>query len=160
MSRPITHQVPEHLVDAFLRATVDFFSQAGTGRAASQIAAELRAQDRDAGLDALAFLVNLTQGDTGQCGIVARFLAGLYNGFDFPFDLTELRALDSDLFERCVAVLRLDNTPTVEIHRYIPDGDAVFLKMLRDWDLVKRPAPPPPPGERFTAKYRGTFTAP
>ncbi|MBC7623267.1 MAG: hypothetical protein H7232_07770, partial [Aeromicrobium sp.] len=92
----------------------------------------------------LALLIDVTRRDSAQCGIVARFLAGLYNGRDFPFDLTELRGLDADLFEHCLAVLRLDSNPTVEIHKYLPDGEKVFLKMLRDWDLVRRPILPVP----------------
>lgn len=158
--RPITHQVPEHLVEAFLQTTSEFFQNAHGGTTTAQRAAELRAADRDAGLDALASLVDFTRGHTGQCGIVARFLAGLYNGTDFPFDLTELRAFDADLFEQCLAVLRLDNQPAVEIHKYIPDGDAVFLKMLQDWNLVKRPAPPPPPGDHFHVTYATHGNAP
>ena len=158
--RTITHQVPEHLVDTFLQATSEFFQQAHGGNTTAQRAAEIRAADRDAGLDALAALVDRTRGDTGQCGIIARFLAGLYNGTDFPFDLTELRALDADLFEQCMAVLRLDNQPTVAMHKYIPDGDKVFLRMLQDWNMIKRPAPPPPPGDTFYASYTSHGQAP
>ncbi|HEY6456293.1 MAG TPA: hypothetical protein VIY90_13555 [Steroidobacteraceae bacterium] len=32
---------------------------------------------------------------TGQSGRLVRFLAGVYNGQDYPFDLTELRGLDT-----------------------------------------------------------------
>lgn len=136
-TRPITHHVDEHLVEPFLAAATDFFAQARGSTTSGQRAAEVRAQDKDAGLDSLAHLVELASGDTGQCGIVARFLAGLYNGPDFPFDLTELRGLDADLFEHCMAVLRLGYHPEVEIHNYIPNGSAVFKRMLLDWNLIK-----------------------
>jgi hypothetical protein len=159
-TKPITHHIPEHLYEAFLQNATEFLQNAHVGSTTAQRALEVRSQDRDAGLDSLAFLLRLTLGSSGQCGIVARFLAGLYNGIDFPFDLTELRAIDADLFEHCMAVLRLDNTPTVEIHKYIPDGDKVFLKMLQDWNLVKRPAPPPTAGEWYNVTYASYGSAP
>jgi hypothetical protein len=34
---------------------------------------------------------------TGQARRLVRFLAGLYNGQDYPFDLSELRGLDTKL---------------------------------------------------------------
>jgi hypothetical protein len=34
---------------------------------------------------------------TGQARRLVRFLAGVYNGSDFPFDLTDLRTLDIEL---------------------------------------------------------------
>jgi hypothetical protein len=34
---------------------------------------------------------------SGQAGRLIRFIAGLYNGTDYPFDLTDLRALDTRL---------------------------------------------------------------
>jgi hypothetical protein len=157
---PVTHHVDAHLYEAFLDNARTFLQNARGGTTPQQRAAELRLQDRDAGLDSLRVLVDLTRGDSGQCGIVARFLAGLYNGIDFPFDLSELRALDADLFEHCMAVLRLDNTPTVEIHKYIPDGDKVFLKLLQDWGMVKRPAPPPPAADWYNVTYASYGTAP
>ncbi|EHP44228.1 hypothetical protein OR16_04602 [Cupriavidus basilensis OR16] len=154
-TQPITHHVPEHLVEAFLQAADEFFAQARGGRTAGQGAAEVRAQDRDRGLDSLAHLVEVAEGDTGQAGIVARFLAGLYNGTNFPFDLTELRGLDADLFEHCLAVLRLDNRPKVEVHRYFTDGDELWQCMIARWNLDQQPPAEPAPlhGERYQAKY-------
>jgi hypothetical protein len=159
-TKPVTHHIPDHLYEAFLQNATAFLQNARTGDTAAQRAIEVRLKDRDAGLDSLAYLLRLTLGTSGQCGIVARFLAGLYNGNDFPFNLTELRGLDADLFEHCVATLRLDNEPTVEIHKYIPDGEKVFLKLLQDWDLVKRPAPPPPAADWYNVKYDSYGNAP
>lgn len=161
-TQPIIHHVPEHLVDAFLQATDEFFAAARGGQTSGQRAAEVRAQDRDKGLDSLVYLVELTERDTRQAGIVARFLAGLYNGQAYPFDLTELRALDADLFEHCLAVLRLDNQPTVEIHKYLPDGDVRWQRMIADWNLDKRPPAEPEPvrGERYHVRYTTHGNAP
>src|SRR5207249_151353 len=117
------------------------------GNTSAQRAAEVRARDRDAGLDSLTHLARIAEGDTGQCGIIARFLAGLYNGTAFPFDLTELRGLDDDLFEHCLSVLRLDNIPATEIHKYFPDGEVRWQRMIKDWGLDKQ-APTEPEPER------------
>lgn len=99
----ITSEVPEHLVEAFTHTVRDFFAKSHGGNTSAQRAAEVRAADKDAGLNSLIHLASLAESDTGQASIVARFLAGLYNGIEFPFDLTELRALDADLFEHCLA---------------------------------------------------------
>jgi hypothetical protein len=135
----VSFDVPDHLFDAFMETANDFFSQAHEGTTLAQRAAEVRAQDRDAGLDALASLLDVAQGDAGQAGVIARFLAGLYNGQDYPFDLTELRGLDEDLFERCLAVLRLDNRPAVEVHDYFPAGAARWQEMIKCWGIASRP---------------------
>jgi hypothetical protein len=132
-SQAITFQVPRHLVDAFIEATNQFFAQAHEGTTPAQRAAEVRAGDRDAALDSLALLFHLTEDDSGQAAVIARFLASLYNGKDFPFDMTELRDLDEDLLEHCLAVLRLDSRHSIEIHRYFPDGEARWQAMVRRW---------------------------
>jgi len=149
----VTNEVPEHLFQDFVVHTREFFAKAYGGQTDAQRAAEVRAQDHDAGLDSLAELFDLARSDTGQAGIVARFLAGLYNGMDFPFDLTELRGLDATLFEHCLAVLRLDNRPKVEIHRYLPHGEQRMKQLLLDWGLVTRPVPPPSAGEDYNVRY-------
>lgn len=158
----ITHEVPRHLVPAFSDTAREFFVISHGGNTSAQRVAEVRARDNDAGLDSLVHLVNVTEGDSGQCGIIARFLAGLYNGTEFPFDLTELRGLDLDLFEHCLAVLRLDNVPAVEIHKYFPDGDARWKRMIKDWNLDKPPPEEPEPtrGERYAVSYVSHGNAP
>lgn len=129
-TRAITHQVPQHLVEAFLKIANELFTNARGMRTVAQRAEAVRAQDIDMGLDSLVHLAEVAEGDSLQAGIAARFLAGLYNGQAYPFDLTELRALDADLFEHCLAVLRLDNRPKVEIHQYFPDGQARFQRLI------------------------------
>ncbi|AXV99238.1 hypothetical protein CJO80_27180 (plasmid) [Ralstonia solanacearum] len=161
-SQKITHEVPAHLVAAFLQTVNEFFTQAHGQQTPGQRAAEIRAQDRDAGLDSLAYLLTVAERDSGQSGIVARFLVGLYNGTDYPFNLTELRTLDEDLFEHCLAVLRLDNTPAVEVNEYFPDGQARWRRLIKQWGLDKRPPPEPPvaQGPHCAARYRTYGNAP
>lgn len=160
-TQSITHQVPAHLVTAFLQTVDAFFAQARGQQTPAQRAEEIRAQDRDAGLDSLAHLLEVAERDLGQSSVVARFLVGLYNGQDFPFDLTELRRLDDDLFEHCLAVLRLDQA-RVEVHTYFPDGQARWQRLIRDWGMDKRPPPEPAiaQGPHCAARYRTYAEAP
>jgi hypothetical protein len=88
---------------------------------------------RAIGIDALLRLVPIAQRDSGQSGVIARFLLGLFNGPAHPFDLTELRGLDAGLFDDCLAVLRLDNSPEQEVHTYIHNGDAIWEDLRRNW---------------------------
>ena len=72
-------------------------------------------------------LIKVAEGDTGQSVRIARFLLGLYNGPAFPFDLTDLRALDRSLKNDCLAVLAMDSKVCeLEVHHYIEDGKARF----------------------------------
>jgi hypothetical protein len=164
--RPKTHRitsdVPEHLLEAFQHTVTEFFTNAHGGQTSAQRAAEIRAGDRDRGLDSLLQLVDVAEGGTEQAETVAEFLAGLYNGTDYRFDLTALRALEDDLFEHCLAVLRLDHRPTVEVHGYFPGGEQRWQQIIARWNLDKRPAPEPAPvhGERYQARYVTNQEAP
>ena len=89
------------------------------------------------GVESLQALYEIAQGHSGQCRYVARFLAGLYNGVRFPFDLTDLRALDEAIFEHCLAVLRMDARPAKEVHEYFPDGGHKWEAMIARWGLDK-----------------------
>jgi hypothetical protein len=88
---------------------------------------------REAGVAALQRLIKVAQGDTGQSGVVARFLLGLYNGPDFKFDLTDLRYLDSNLVEDCLALLRMDSNPEKEVHQYVENGQELWQGLRRTW---------------------------
>src|ERR1035438_7196796 len=59
---------------------------------------------------------------TGQAARLVRFLAGVYNGHDFPFDLTDLRALDTELANACIDFLNYDRLAKAEVHTHLPDG--------------------------------------
>jgi hypothetical protein len=77
-----------------------------------------RAERETRGNAALERLLPIAARDHGQAVRVQRFLLGLYNGSNFPFDLNELRGLDLALMEDCLAVLAMDmDGPAVEIHR-------------------------------------------
>lgn len=87
---------------------------------------------RAAGIEALGRLVPVALRETGQSRVVGRFLLGLYNAADWPFALTDLRVLDANLFDDCLAVLRLDHTPEQEVHQYLPRGQ-IFNQLREYW---------------------------
>lgn len=82
---------------------------------------------------ALKRLLPIAQRDTGQSGVVARFLLNLYNGNRFPFDNTDLRRLDASIVLDCLAVLRMDSRPQQEVHLYFPGGSKVWEQLAKDW---------------------------
>jgi hypothetical protein len=109
------------------------------GRYQREVAAE---QDvASAGVAALHRLLDRVKQHwhTGQSRRIVAFLAGLYNGQDYPFDLTDLRAVDRDIAEDCLALLALDTRGVQEVHRYIDNGGAVWEAMIEDYGL--KPAP-------------------
>ncbi|WP_296231498.1 DUF7673 family protein [uncultured Pseudomonas sp.] len=86
-----------------------------------------------AGVQALNRLVPVALNFTSEGRAVGRFLLGLYNGEDFPFDLTELRGLDLALFEDCLAVLMMDYSPEVEVHERLEHGSAIWQRLMEMW---------------------------
>ena len=101
----------------------------------NRIAAEEaeRPRIRAAGIEALHRLLPVAQRCTGQSRIVGRFLLSLYSGSAFPFALTDLRGLDSVLWDDCLAVLHLDRRPEQEVHEYIENGDQIWSYLKRAW---------------------------
>jgi hypothetical protein len=75
---------------------------------------------------------------SGQCRIVAKFLLGLYNGNRFPFDLTDFRCLDTEIFKDCLAVLEMDNCPVQEVHQALGMVHGEFEKLAADWHIPDR----------------------
>lgn len=90
-----------------------------------------------AGTSALTRLFKVAHGHSGQCRYIARYLLGLYNGTRFPFDLTDLRAIDDDLYADCMAVLAMDARVTPqEVHTFFKDGNAKFEQLASDWRML------------------------
>jgi hypothetical protein len=69
---------------------------------------------------------------TGQARRLVRFLAGVYNGNDYPFDLTDLRALDTELASACIDYLNYDRLAKAEAHTHLPGGGKQMQSILRD----------------------------
>lgn len=97
-----------------------------------------RPKVQEQGEKALKRLFAIACRDSGQCRHVAAFLLGLYNGQRFPFDLTDLRCLDHEIFEDCLAVLRMDWQPKQEVHRYIENGGERFEELAQRWAVKDR----------------------
>lgn len=95
------------------------------------------------GVEALARLLKIARGHSGQCRIVASFLLSLYNGNRFKFDLTDFRCLDREIFNDCLAVLNLDYCPVQEVHCYFKDGSRIWESLAKDWGIrdYTKPAP-------------------
>lgn len=74
---------------------------------------------------------------TGQVGRLVRFLAGVYNGSDFPFDLTDLRALDTRLANACLDYLNYDRLGKKEVHRHLSGGDRELHEWFRDYGVTR-----------------------
>lgn len=88
---------------------------------------------QDAGVAALQRLLPVAQRDTGQSGVVGRFLLGLYNGYAHPFNLTDLRRLDEELHQDCLAVLAMDARPVREVHEYFAGGSRIWYELAERW---------------------------
>ncbi len=89
------------------------------------------------GVESLKVLYQVANGHSGQCRYIAAFLLGLYNGARFPFDLTDLRCIDRELYEHCMAVLHMDaRVCRQEVHCYFEDGGAKFEALAREWQLT------------------------
>lgn len=97
---------------------------------------------RAEGEAALRRLLPIANGNTGQCRHVAAFLLGLYNGRRFPFDLTALRAVDSAIFDDCMAVLRMDHNPEREVQNYFDEdcdkGHEIWEGLAKRWGIEDR----------------------
>ncbi len=72
---------------------------------------------------------------SGQAGRLIRFIAGLYNGRDYPFDLTELRGLDTNLANACLDYLNFDRLGISEVHKHLANGDRDLHRWLKEYGV-------------------------
>lgn len=111
------------------KAPVDYMRQMQHYRVEAE---QLRAD----GVPALQRLVTVARGDTGQASTIARFLLGLYNDRRFPFPMTNLRSIDTELFDDCMTVLAMDaRACQQEVHLYFKDGLRIWEEMAKDWGV-------------------------
>lgn len=128
-------EIPEHLRSEFHRAMVELL--AGERPRMETLERDVAAIEARA-TTALAAIVKAIEAHptTGQSGRLVRFLAGLYNGQDFPFDLTELRGLDTVLANACLDYLNYDRLGIAEVHRHLPDGERQLHRWLAAYGLI------------------------
>ena len=132
----VTVDVRAHEAEAFRQLYRDFIE--GKTPYQAQAEAKLRelGDEQSKGVESLQALYDVARRDSGQCRYIARFLAGVYNGYRFPFDLTDFRGLDRELFEHCMRVLAMDKRPAKEVHQYFPDGGQKWEAMIERWGLM------------------------
>jgi len=75
---------------------------------------------------------------TGQAGRLVRFLAAIYNGYDYSFDLTELRALDTRLANACLDYLNYDTLRKREVHHHLAGGAQELHRWIEDYRVEPR----------------------
>lgn len=96
-----------------------------------------KAESLDLGIEALERLANIADRDTGQAVKVRKFLLGCYNGSRFPFDLTDFRSLDLEIYKDCILVLNMDKNPVCEVHEFFNEGSKMFeewAKTVKDYN--------------------------
>lgn len=127
-------EIPISQRDEFERAIVDIIAGARP---------RMDALDRDlaairsramTGLQAIEKAIN-DHPTTGQARRLVRFLAGLYNGQDYPFDLTELRGLDTMLANACLDYLNFDRLGLKEVHKHLANGDRDLHRWLEEYGI-------------------------
>lgn len=138
-------RVPADAVDE-LTATLMEIMKGARPRLQARETAEARITARALeALQLIAAAIDQHQG-TGQARRLVAFVAGLYNGHDYPFDLTELRALDADLASACLDYLNYDRLGHREVHQHLPDGE----RQLHGWLARYGFLPAPSSGRRGT----------
>jgi hypothetical protein len=75
---------------------------------------------------------------SGQAGRLVRFLAAIYNGYDYAFDLTELRALDTRLANACLDYLSYDRLCKQEAHHHLAGGARELHRWIEDYRVEPR----------------------
>lgn len=75
---------------------------------------------------------------TGQARRLVCFLAGLYNGPQYPFDLTDLRALDCELANACLDYLNFDRLARREVHRHLSGGERELHRWIDEYGIRQR----------------------
>jgi hypothetical protein len=97
---------------------------------------------------------------TGQAGRLVRFLAAVYNGYDYSFDLTELRALDTKLANACLDYLNYDRLAKQEVHKHLSGGDRELQRWIREYGVPPRLSLDDEQAEAFAELIEKTDRAP
>lgn len=99
-----------------------------------QAQAAIHATDR--GAQAFERLLRLAETrDSGQVRRVARFIAAVYNGQAFPWDLFELRAVDVAIGDDMLACLDALRWGRADLQTLVPQGDHRVQQLLAQWGI-------------------------
>jgi hypothetical protein len=72
---------------------------------------------------------------------LVRFLAGVYNGQDYPFDLTELRSLETQLANACLDYLNYDRLGIDEVHVHLENRGRDLHRWLEEYGIESATSP-------------------
>lgn len=124
----VTFSVSRHEEKAFREHAEQFF----VDETPAQRAAEVQFQQNEKALDSLALLCSLALDEnyTGAAA-VRRFLLSLHLGDTYPLNLSTTQDMEEDIFEHCIAVLRLAYREKAPIFSYFDNGLEVFGRMSR-----------------------------
>jgi hypothetical protein len=95
---------------------------------------------------------------SGQADRLVRFLAAIYNGF--AFDLTELRALDTELANACLDYLSYDRLAKREVRHHLSGGDRELQGWITDYAVEPRLTLGESQAEAFATLIEETRRAP
>ena len=89
---------------------------------------------RDAAMRGLTMLAETLERHkgTGQTARIAQFLGAIYNGHEYSFDLIDLRALDTELANACLAYLNYDRLGIDEVHSHLKGGGDQLNRWLAE----------------------------
>jgi hypothetical protein len=76
---------------------------------------------------------------SGQTRRLVRFLAAIYNGYAFHFDLTDLRSLDAELANACIDYLNYDRLSEAEVHTHLPGLGRQMQQFIAEHGIRPRP---------------------
>jgi hypothetical protein len=126
----IEAQIPATQRDEFERAIVEIIS--GNRSRMDALESDMAAITHKA-LAALKVIETaiVSHPTTGGARRLVKFLAGLYNGQDYPFDLTELRGLDTALASACLDYLNYDRLGIKEVHKHPSGGEEDLHRWLQ-----------------------------
>ena len=82
---------------------------------------------------AYARLLTLAQGETGQSGRAAKFLAATYNSVGYHFDLSELRAVDVEISDDMLTCLDALRWGKADLHTLVPGGARRVQAIIIAW---------------------------
>lgn len=102
------------------------------------VAAQKVATDkaREVGIPALKRLFELAETrHSGQIKTIASVLAACYNGSRFRVNLQDFRALDGDILDDVLAVIRMDSRAQKEVHEYFLRGGERFEAVFKKFGL-------------------------
>ncbi len=88
-----------------------------------------------AGQAFLRLLQIAERSDSGQARRIALFIASVYNGAAFPFDVYELRAVDEAISDDMLACLDGLRWAVADLHTLVPDGDQRVRRLIDSWGL-------------------------